>query len=167
MKTKKIILAVLFLIYAGMAPAQDRSGRNLLDGLVAQFQQMKEKGSGGFAVVDGFLQDLMASAKSARTEKKIDPPFFKRYVRMLQVLKLAIVSADYDREGILNSLIQAEIDRFVADVSGIEPGKPGAGIALVADAVSEEIINLYMTLDCMGKRDELRRKFNGGEVGRK
>lgn len=167
MKTRKIICATLFLLVAGLMPAQDRSGRDLLDGLVAQFQQMKEKGSGGFATVDGFLQDLMAAAKSARTSKKIDPPFFRRYARMLQILKLAIVSSDYDREGVLASIVQAEIDRFVADVSGIEPAKPGAGIAQVADAVSEEIINLYMTLDCTGKREELRRRFDSGEVARK
>jgi hypothetical protein len=161
MMAKKITCVLLFLACVGLMPAQDKTGKDLLDGLVAQFQQMKEKGSGGFAVVDGVLQDLMATAKKARAKKMIDPPFFRRYIRMLQILKLAIVSSEYDREGILNSLIQGEIDHFVADINGVEPASKGAGIPQLADAVSEEIINLNMVLDCQGKREELRKKFNG------
>ena len=160
--TKKTACILLLLAWVGLLPAQVSLGKNLLDGLVAQFQNMKKQGSGGYAVMDKAIQDLMATAKNARVQKKIDLPFFRRYTRMLQIIKLAIVTNEYDREGILNSLVQGEIDRFVADVSGAShPASVGRGIGPVAEALAEEIINLYMVLDCQGKREELRKQLNG------
>jgi hypothetical protein len=160
--TKKMACILLLLTWAWLLPAQISPGKKLLDGLVSQFQQMKKQGSGGYDVMDKAMQDLMAAAKGARQQKQIDPPFFRRYTRMLQIIKLAIVTNEYDREGILNSLVQEEIDRFVADVSGVsDPAVSGRGIGPVAEALSEEIINLYMILDCQGKKDELRKQLNG------
>jgi hypothetical protein len=160
--TKKVICILFLLAWSWLLPAQVNPGRNLLDGLVAHFQQLKKQGSGGFEVMDKGIQNLMAAAKAARKENKIDAPFFRRYTRMLQIIKLAIVTSEYDREGILNSLVQGEIDRFVADVSGASNAAAvGHGIGPVAEALAEEIINLYMVLDCQGKREELRKQLNG------
>ncbi|MCJ7525937.1 MAG: hypothetical protein MUP71_12065 [Candidatus Aminicenantes bacterium] len=160
--TKKMACILLLLAWAWLLPAQVSPGKNLLDGLVAQFQQMKKQGSGGYEVMDKAIQDLMAAAKNARVQKKIELPFFRRYTRILQIIKLAIVTNEYDREGILNSLVQGEIDRFVADVSGVsDSALSGRGIGPVVEALSEEIINLYMTLECQGKKEELRKQLNG------
>ena len=162
MMTKKMVGILLLLAWGWLLPAQANPGRGLLDGLVAHFQQLTKQGSGGFVAMDKGIQNLMAAAKAARKENKIDPPFFRRYTRMLQIIKLAIVTNEYDREGILNSLVQGEIDRFVADVSGAShPASVGRGIGPVAEALAEEIINLYMVLDCQGKREELRKQLNG------
>jgi hypothetical protein len=164
---KKTISVVFLLAWAWLLPALEKPGVDLLDGLVMQFQQMKERGRGGYTALDKSLQDLMAAAKSSCARKKIDPPFFRRYVRILQIIKLAIVTKDYDREGILNPLVQSEINRFVADVSGVEPDGKDIGIARLADAISNEIINLHLILDCQERRAELWKKFNGAEPGKK
>ena len=162
MMVKKIVCILFLLACSWLLPAQVSSGKGLLDGLVAHFQQLTTQGSGGYDVMDKGLQELMAVAKNLRTQKKIDPSFFRRYTRMLRIIKLAIVTNEYDREGILNSLVQEEIDGFVADVSGVShPGGPSRGIGAVAEALSEEILNLYMTLDCQGKKEELRKQLNG------
>jgi len=157
-------IALLLLASSWVLPALDQPASALLDGLVAQFKQMSSSGGGGYAKVDKILQDLMAEAKKAHIAKQVDASFYRRYTRILEIMKLAIIVSDYDREGILSPLVQREINSFVTDVTGIEADCKDRGIAQLADAIGEEIIGLYMTIDCRSQHEEWRKKLNGGSA---
>ena len=135
----------------------EKDGYVLLDKVVMTFQKMAESGSGGKDKVDNALEAIMADAKKAKTEGSIDSVFFKRFHRLLMILKLAIVESP---EGILGPLVEKEISEFVEDVKGEDfyiKGKKGIGT--LAAAAAEEIINLHLYLDHRKDRDKLMEEF--------
>lgn len=104
----------------------------------------------------------MAELKKARAEKQIDSVFFKRYKRILVILKLTILDTTYDTEGILDSLIAKELKEFIVDVTGADeqlPPPEHRGIGAVAGALFEEVLNLYIYLDGKKDREKLREKY--------
>ena len=75
------------------------------------------------------------------------------------VMKLVVIPND--PEGILSPLIEREISEFVADVKGeIESEIKGTkGVGIVADALTEEILNLRLYLDTKEDKAKLMEKF--------
>ncbi len=99
----------------------------------------------------------MADAKKARDQGSIDSVFFKRFNRLLMILKLAIVESP---EGILGPLVERELSEFVEDVKGEKLEIKGTkGIGVIAGATAEEIINLHLYLDSRKDRDKLMEEF--------
>ena len=154
---RKIILFIFICLFCTNLFAADKAGYALLDKIIVFFQDMAEKGTGGQEVVDPFLQELIAEAKKAKVQAMIDPVFFKRYTRLLMVIKLAIVE---DSEGILGPLIKREISRFIEDVWGEEFRFEGkGGIGEIAGALAEEILNLRLYLDNIEKKAKLKEEY--------
>jgi len=157
---KKTMVFAFILSIALALGAAERVGITLLDSFVDQFRQLAVSGAGGYEPVNKSLQDSMAKARKALAENQIDRHFYQRFTRMLEITKLVIITKDYDPERILGPLMNREIFRFILEVTGMEPAQAGkGGIGEIAGALSEEILNLYMVVDCQGKKEEMRKKF--------
>jgi DNA gyrase/topoisomerase IV subunit A len=120
--------------------------------------QMAEKGNAAMAEMDKAVNNMMAEANEAKAQGKIEPVFYKRYTRILMLLRLI---KNNDPEGILWPLMEREIFSFVEDVKGEEVSdiKGAKGIVVFADAIAEEILNLQLYLDNKENRDKLREEF--------
>lgn len=130
----------------------EKVGYELLDRLVGMFQEMAAKGSGDKDKIDRSLEGMMADAKKAYTEKKVDSVFFQRYNRLLMVIKLTIVE---DEEGILGPLIEEEVGAFVKDMKGIKTEVKGKkAVGMVANAIAQGVLELHIYLDT--KKDRLK-----------
>lgn len=135
----------------------EKDGYVLLDKVIMTFQEMAESGSGGKNEVDNALEAIMADAKRAKAQGSIDLVFFKRFHRLLMILKLAIAESP---EGILGPLVERELSNFVGDVKGEKLEVKGKkGIGTIAAATAEEIINLHLYLDSRKDRDKLMEAF--------
>jgi len=162
---KTILIACVLTVclnfsWAEMASsaAKDEAAYALLDKLVFAFKNMADKGTGGSNVVNKVLSEIMAETKKAEAQKQLDPVFFRRYRRMLIIIKLMITE---DAEGILEPLIERDIREFVLDIYGEEAvykeGKLGIGV--IAGALAEEILNLKMYLDTKEQRAKLFEEY--------
>lgn len=155
--TRKVILIIILCLFCTNLFAADKTGYALLDKIIVFFQDMAEKGTGGREKVEPFLQEMMSEVKKARVQALVDPVFFKRYTRLLMVMKLAIVE---DPEGILGSLINREVSQFIEDVKGEKvqiEGKKGLGY--ISAALAEEILNLRLYLDNKERKAKLKEEF--------
>jgi len=140
--------------------ADPRAGYAILDGFVGMFQDLAQKGTGGFDAVDNALQKIMVDIKKAKAEGKIDRTFYARMTRLLVVVRLAIQP---DPEIILGPFIEKEIAEFVQEVTGEEmPGDGKRGIGAVAMAMAHEIISLRIYLETLPRRAELMSKLEKG-----
>jgi hypothetical protein len=157
MVKKSVLMMIVFLLTWHLL-AIDNPGITLLDNLLAKFKNMNETGIGDYNTVNKSLQALMAGVKKAKTQGQIDQVYFKRYSRILEIMKLAIMEKSYDPEGILDVFIMGEIDRFVEEVTFQKIASHDRGIEILSSAMVEEILNMYLYLECQGKRVELKKK---------
>lgn len=140
MWNRTIGLAVITLaVWTTQARATDPAGYVLLDKTVGTFERMARQGSSS-ADLESALSEMMALAKKARAEKRIDEAFFARYTRLIRILRLTTLN---DPEGILAPTIEREVTSFVGDVSG----QPSSDIGKLADAMSVELDSLKNVLD--------------------
>lgn len=140
MWNRTIGLAVITLaVWTTQARAADPAGYVLLDKTVGTFERMARQGSSA-ADLESALAEMMALAKKARAEKRIDEAFFARYTRLIRILRLTTLS---DPEGILAPTIEREVTSFVGDVSG----QPSSDIGKLAEAMSVELDSLKNVLD--------------------
>ncbi len=115
-------------------PAPDKTDRVLVDKLVVLFEQMAQSP----IKIDAVLDELMASAKKARAEQRIDGQFFSRYTRLLRVFKLMTLE---DKEGILRPVTERECLALIRDVEG--GGAPAeCSVPALAKAVTRELESL-------------------------
>lgn len=132
----------------------NKEGYALLDLIVTAFRDMAMTGTGGFERVDKAIQGMMAEVKKAREEKKIDAVFFKRYTRLLSFIKLSLIP---DPQSILQPVIKKEIGEFIEETLGEE--WDGKSIGQMAQAIAEEIINLHIYLETIGRKAELMKIY--------
>ena len=171
MKKKSFILILLVLfsmnLWAGEADpapdAKDTVGYILMVRVIDGFKKMAVGGSGGYDQVDSMIQKAMADAKAAKEQGKIDAHFFKRYNRILLIIKLAIIEKSYDSQGILDDLILHNINEFTEDITGEKGNAQDWGIGMVAAALAEEILNLIIYLEGKDRKQELMNKFKFGK----
>jgi hypothetical protein len=132
------------LLWGGNAVADDDAGYVLLEKMATQFQQIGSQT--GPAGIETALNEMMASAKRAKAEARIDQEFFDRYVRVVRVVRALTVS---DPEGILYPLLEKEIAGFVDAVLGPRATRaPGASpMAEIALAIKKELDSLKLKLD--------------------
>jgi hypothetical protein len=142
MRTIAAALASSALL-ANSALAADKAGYVLLDKMVTQFHQLAEASPGKTQQVREALDEMMALARKAQDEKRIDDAFFRRYTRVLMVMRLVIID---DPQRILVPLAEREFASFTKDTTGIEAeGK--ASVPALATAISAELDNLKTYLD--------------------
>ncbi len=135
-------LGVLMLC-GGSAVAADDAGYVLLEKMATQFQQIGEHSAP--AQLETALADMMATAKRAKAESRIDQEFFDRYVRVVRVVRALTVP---DPEGILRPILEKEITAFVASVLGPQAMQsPESSIAVIARAIKSELDALKARLD--------------------
>ena len=169
MLRKATFIVCVLLLCANLAQAKmagnggtDEDAYALLDKLVLSFKNMAEKGTGGKEVVSNALNEIMTAAKKAEAQAQIDPVFSRRFKRILVILKLAIIE---DKEGILEPVIEREVEEFVKDVCGDtavdvdKKRKPSIGIGQIAGAVAEEILNLRIYLDTKEEKAKLMEEY--------
>lgn len=161
---RKTMVVSCFLILGlslGAAEKPDpRAGYAVLDSFVGMFQDMAQKGAGGFDVVDKALQKIMSDVKKANAAGTIDKIFYVRMTRLLGVVRLAIQP---DPEIILGPFIEKEIAEFVREVSGEKmTGDGERGIGAIASAMAQEIINLRIYLETLPRRAELMKGLEQG-----
>jgi len=138
------VLGIL-LLWGGNALAGDDAGYVLLEKITTQFQAMGGQTDG--AQLQAALDGMMASAKLAKAEARIDQEFFDRYVRVLRVVRMLTVK---DPEGILVPLYDREIEAFVVSVLGPQATRaPGTltPMAEIARAIKVELDSLKLKLD--------------------
>lgn len=139
-----ISLGVL-LLWGGTALAGDDAGYVLLEKMTTQFQAMGAQTDG--AQLQAALDGMMASAKLAKAEARIDQEFFDRYVRVLGVVRMLTLK---DPEGILVPLFDREIAAFVTSVLGSQATRaPGTLTPMpeIARALKSELDSLKLGLD--------------------
>jgi len=102
---------------------------------------------------------MMNDAKNAKARNQIDDVFFKRFHRILLVLKIVITPVERDESDIMGPLHFREINQFIEDIEGIKYDVKEAGsseaIDMFSKAISHEIINLRLYLDTKEKREKL------------
>jgi len=140
------------------SPLEKKVGYALLDSFTDFFHEMAISGSGGYEKVSKAFQKFIAEANKAKEQKQIDQVFYARYKRILAVMGLSMIPYD---EGIFSDILNQEFGHFVKDVLGEEltsfKGSPAVG--KLAQAVSEEILNLHLYLDNSEAKDKLRKSF--------
>jgi hypothetical protein len=138
------VLGVLQLWGVAASAGNDDAGYVLLEKLTTQFQQL---GSHTAAPqLETALNEMMASAKRAKAEARIDQEFFDRYVRVLRVVRALTLP---DPEGILYPLLDGEVSAFVDSVLGPRATRaPGSSpMAEIASAIKKELDSLKLKLD--------------------
>jgi len=174
MTRKKIILTclLLFSFIFGLTnlapttnaslPAEEEAGYALLDSLVVAFKELAEKREGVMGKTNIALKEMMKKARTAKWQNQIDAHFFKRYTRILMVLKIIVLPVDDG--GILKSLHFREINKFIEDIEGekFDIEQAGSGkeaINKFSQAVSHELINLRVYLDNKEQRQKLEENY--------
>ena len=153
-------LILFAALSAAIASPAEEKGYALIDKYILTFKAMAEKGSGGPDEMNKALDSIMVETEKAKEQGSVDPLFYHRFRRLLQVTKLAIIE---DPAGILVPLLEREIGLFVEDVKGeiprLDGSKGGIGIGAVADALAEELVNLHLLLAGKKDREKLKQEF--------
>ncbi len=166
MMRKTVVWILLAILSAGMTwagpqlwPASSagktEAGYVLLDRILVLFRNLAMNGSGGRGAVEKGLEDIMTEAVQARTKNQIDPVYFRRFNRLLAIMKLAVTA---DSKGILKPHIDRMTSDFVEEISGQAPalGKDGSvGLGALAAALADEIANLRIYLDTKEQKAKL------------
>ena len=92
--------------------------------------------------------------EAAREASKLGPELTRRYQRLLAV---TIVMLTPDPDGEERPLVVEELEAFIAEVEG-KPRKLDrkGGLAEIASALTEEVINLHLMLDGSSDREAAR-----------
>lgn len=137
----------------GAVAVDKKVGYALLDAIAQTFHEMAMTGTGEVEKVTQAIQKFMADARKAKEQNQIDAVFFRRYRRVLAIIKLAIAP---DPSGILGHMIDQELSSFVYEVLGEDWKGSGPGaIGQVAKAIADEIINLHLYLDDLEAKSKL------------
>ena len=122
-------------------------GYILLNGVIVTFEGLNpQKPDEWRKKVHISLNRLNKEASLAKTQEKIDEPFFTRYRRILLVLKLVMLKGKEKGDTILNSFIVQEVNKFDIKTK-MKEHELVKGIGSVAGAVAEELLSLKKYLD--------------------
>jgi hypothetical protein len=138
-----VVAVAVGMLVGTSALAADKAGYVLLDKMVTQLDQMADARKTTAAEATAMLNELMALAKQAKAEERIDETFFRRYTRVLAVLRLVAIE---DKERILVPFIERELTQFVKDVTGATVTEKALPFE-VAKAITKELDDLKSYLD--------------------
>jgi hypothetical protein len=156
MAKRMFVFGLLLVLSLGLV-AQDKDGKVLIDKLNLMFKNAAEKANVSEAEYTAGLEALYAEAIKERDQNQIDPLFFKRYHRVLLVLRLFVMPG---KKGVLSPVFEKEFVGFVEDINGVRINiADKAAIGEVASAVANEIMNLYLYPDSIKARAKLLKEF--------
>lgn len=159
------ILLIVPLLQASVLtdPAGENAGYALLDSVFVTFKELAEMKEPVIEKTNKALASMMKEAKEARAQGQIDEVFFKRFHRILLVLKIVVTPAEEDDAGIMTSFYFGEINQFIEDIEGEKYDVLKAGsreaIDKLSQAISHEIIDLRIYLDTEEKREKLAAEY--------
>lgn len=159
-----IFLFVSILNASGLSdPADENAGYALLDTVFVTFKELAEMKEPVMEKTSKALSAMMNDAKEARAQNQIDDVFFKRFHRILLVLKIIITPIEKDDAGIMDPFYFGELNQFIEDVEGEKYDVQKAGsreaIDKFSQAISHEIIDLRIYLDTKEKREQLIEEY--------
>jgi len=172
--TKKAIALVIIIICLilfcpilsalGLSdPAEENAGYALLDTVFVTFKELAEMREPVMEKTNKALAGMMRDANSAKSQNKIDDVFFKRFHRILVVLKIVITPVEKDEDTIMGPYYFREINEFIEDIEGEKYDVQKAGgheaINKLSQAISHEIIDLRLYLDTKEKREKLIEEY--------
>ncbi len=165
---KTVWFFILAAFLAGMSipahgqlwPAANAAGKAepgfvLLDRILVMFQKMAASGSGGREAVAKGLEDIFNEAVQAKTRAQIDPVFFRKFNRLLMIMRMNFLA---DSKGILQDAVNRLTADFVEEIAGVRPAldKDGmVGLGAMAGALAEEIVNLRLHLESRDRKAKL------------
>jgi hypothetical protein len=158
-----IIYLILFcpLLKASVesSPAEENAGYALLDTVFVTFKELAEMREPVMEKTNKALTNMMKEAKNAKAQNLIDEVFFKRFHRILLVLKIVITPMEEGEGGIMEPLYFGEINQFIEDIEGekydVKKAVGHEAINKLSQAISHEIIELRLYLDTKEKREKL------------
>ena len=159
-----IFLFVSILNASGLCdPADENAGYALLDTVFVTFKELAEMKDSVMEKTSKALNAMMNDAKEARAQNQIDDVFFKRFHRILLVLKIVILPVEKDNAGIMDSLYFGELNQFIEDVEGekfdVLKAESREAINKLSQAISHEIVDLRFYLDTKEKREQLIEEY--------
>ena len=133
----------------------------LLDRYVLSFKELAMSGSGDPQFILEDLTKLKSDLDGMKS--KVPADFYTRCDRLLRVSRLTVTP---DPEGKLRPTIEKEIKAFLQDVQvrDLEKELEG-GLAEVAPAFVEEVLNLHMLLAGTKDRKAARKKYLEKHLG--
>ena len=144
-------------------PVEENAGYALLDTVFVTFKELASLREPIMEKTNKALETMMKDAKDARKQNQIDDVFFKRFHRILLVLKIVITPVEKDSAGIMAPFYFGEINEFIEDIDGekYDVQKPGGHEAInrLSQAISHEIIDLRLYLDTKEKREKLIEEY--------
>jgi len=174
MTRKTIVVCILIFLFlfclnltpsfGSDTPAEESAGHALLDSLVVAFKELAEQRNAVMERTNTALGEMAREAQRANAQGQIDTVFFKRFHRILMVIKCVITPIVKDEEGwFIKSLYFGAINKFIEDVEGepfdIEKSGHSAAINKFTQAVSQEIVDLRIYLDNKEKREKLIKEY--------
>ena len=117
----------------------------LLDRLQNIFSKAAELQAMSGKEILSSLEGLMKEARKAREASSIEEPFFRRYIRLIRVLKMATME---DPEQILQPIFLKEMGMFVRDILGGGDPKHDIEVSIsrFSNAVATELTRLRVEL---------------------
>ena len=171
---KAIILCILvFLIIfclnlnssgSSLPPSEESAGYALLDSLILAFKELAEYKEPVIERTNIALVEMARDAQRANAQGQIDTVFFKRFQRILIVIKCVITPVTKDDEGwFIKPLYLGAINKFIEDIEGepfdVEKSEHNVAINKFTQAVSHEIVDLRIYLDSKEKREKLIEEY--------
>jgi hypothetical protein len=171
---KAIILCILIILFifclnlnsfgSSLPPAEENAGYALLDSLLVAFKELADQREAVMERTNTSLGEMAREAQRAEAQGQIDAVFFKRFQRILVVIKCLTTPIVKDEDGwFIKSLYFGAISKFVEDIEGekfdIEKVAQNEAINKFTLAVSHEIIDLRIYLDNKEKREKLIEEY--------
>ncbi|HVP91750.1 MAG TPA: hypothetical protein VMS75_11110 [Terriglobales bacterium] len=155
---KKLSTILVLLLFSVGLAAQSSDGQALIDKLNTLFKNLALKEKTSESETAAGLESLISDAKKARDQKQIDAAFFRRYQRVLIILRLMAMPG---KQGVLAPVFEKEFGTFVEDISGARYDLSSASVAInqVTGALTDEIMNLYLYQDNVKARAKLLKEF--------
>lgn len=165
------ILIILFIFClnlnsysSSLPPAEENAGYALLDSLLVAFKELADQREAVMERINTSLGEMAREAQRAKAQGQIDAVFFKRFQRILVVIKCLTTPIVKDENGwFIKSLYFGAISKFVEDIEeekfDIEKVGHNEAINKFTLAVSHEIIELRIYLDNKEKREKLIEEY--------
>lgn len=167
-RTMILLLTVLMLCGAALAgtegekvvPGRVKDGHALLTDMTQFFSEISRKAS-GLESAEKRLNAAIADGAVTFKAGKIDAIFYHRFRRLLLIFKL-IMTPVTPYNNVWEPVIKQELGAFIRDVLGEEwvlNFKDKSNIGRLAAAMEEEFANLWIYLETLERRSELKKKY--------
>ena len=137
-----------------------RDGHALLTDMSLFFSDISRTGK-GIEIAEKRLYDAIADTAATFRASRIDPIFHHRYRRLLLIYRLIMTKVTVDNN-VWEPVIKHEMSEFIRDVLGEEWAlsfKDKSNIGRLAAAMEEEFVSLWIYLDTLERRGELKKKY--------